>query len=261
MEIEVSEEVKAMRRLKETKKVLGGMGKDYNTAFVHDYFSLKVEGGMDPMDYVDKELPALVEKKLSSEEAMVDSLLRKMDAEKKDSVRGVTREKLLETKKQIADQREESKKMIAQLKGEFVKIGSDEELMKKLTSKGFRKAMEDAMSKGYTNLFEVGEEDFDAQVKKSDLPVFVDFYATWCGPCKAMEPVIGLLSEEYEGVMRFAKLDVDKSSEISAGYEVTSIPNMKIFHGGKVVHEIVGYTTKEDMKDEIESALKKTRGE
>lgn len=92
------------------------------------------------------------------------------------------------------------------------------------------------------------DENFEAEVLKSDLPILVDFWAEWCGPCKAIEPVLKQLADEYEGKVRIGKLNVDKYSQLAQQYSVSSIPNMKIFKNGQIVDEMIGVTPKEEIK-------------
>jgi thioredoxin 1 len=104
--------------------------------------------------------------------------------------------------------------------------------------------------------FEVNDATFDAQVLKSDVPVLVDFWAEWCGPCKMIAPIVEELAGEYDGKMKFAKLDVDFNPRVSAKYGVRSIPTLLVFKGGSPVGQIVGAQPKQRLKDRIEAALK-----
>ena len=96
-------------------------------------------------------------------------------------------------------------------------------------------------------------ENFDAEVLKSDVPVFVDFYADWCGPCKMMSPVIDKLADEYAGKIKVGKVNVDDQPEIAARYGIMGIPNMKFFKGGAVVDEVIGAVPKPVMKQKFEA--------
>ncbi len=96
------------------------------------------------------------------------------------------------------------------------------------------------------NLF--NEENFEAEVLGSSIPVFVDFFADWCGPCKMMSPVIDQLSEEYAGRVKVGKVDVDESSELAARYGVMSIPNMVLFKDGVPADRIIGAVPKSQLK-------------
>ena len=96
------------------------------------------------------------------------------------------------------------------------------------------------------------ESNFEAEVLKSDIPVFVDFYADWCGPCKMMSPVIDKLSEEYAGKIKVGKVNVDENSDLAMKYGIMSIPNMVFFKNGEVVDRVVGAVPKPQMQARFE---------
>ena len=99
------------------------------------------------------------------------------------------------------------------------------------------------------------QANFEAEVLQSDIPVFVDFYADWCGPCKMMSPVIDKLAEEYEGRIKVGKVNVDENGDLAVKYGIMSIPNMVFFKNGEPVDRVVGAIPKPAMKDKFEKNL------
>ena len=97
------------------------------------------------------------------------------------------------------------------------------------------------------------EENFDA-VLASNPVVVVDFWATWCGPCKMIAPIIEEIAKDYEGSVKVCKLDVDNAPALATRYGVMSIPTLLLFKDGEVVSSSVGYTTKEKIEKMIENA-------
>jgi thioredoxin 1 len=103
------------------------------------------------------------------------------------------------------------------------------------------------------NLVEITVANWDDEVVKSDIPVIVDFWAAWCGPCRAIAPIFEELSRTYAGKAKFGKLDVDNHSEIAGRYGVHSIPTLLLFKGGALEDRVIGAVP----KAMIEEALKK----
>ncbi len=97
----------------------------------------------------------------------------------------------------------------------------------------------------------VSQDNFEQEVLKSDIPVLVDFWAEWCGPCKIVGPILSELSVEYEGKMKIAKLNVDDNPDLTSRYNVMSIPTMKFFKGGEIVGELVGAAPKNMIEAEM----------
>ena len=104
-------------------------------------------------------------------------------------------------------------------------------------------------------VYKFDESNFDAEVLQSDLPVFVDFYADWCGPCKMMSPVIDKLAEEYEGKIKVGKVNVDENGDLAVRYGIMSIPNMVFFKNGEVADRVVGALPKPAMKEKFEKNI------
>ena len=90
----------------------------------------------------------------------------------------------------------------------------------------------------------VTADNFDSEVLQSDLPVLVDFWATWCGPCKMLAPTISKIAEERAGTLKVCKLDVDEAPEIAGRYGISSIPTLKVFQNGTVIQTSVGVKPK-----------------
>ena len=97
---------------------------------------------------------------------------------------------------------------------------------------------------------EIKENEFDDVVLKSDKPVFVDFYATWCGPCKMMSPILEQLSEEKQDV-KFAKIDVDDAERLAILYGISSIPCMILFKNGEEADRVVGAVPKQKLEQVV----------
>ncbi|HYV33817.1 MAG TPA: thioredoxin [Candidatus Limnocylindria bacterium] len=99
------------------------------------------------------------------------------------------------------------------------------------------------------------EKNFDKEVLTSDLPVMVDFWAVWCGPCKVLSPIVEELAEEYKGKVKVGKVNVDENNSLAMRYNVMSIPTLKFFKGGKVVGELIGAAPKGTVEAELKKHL------
>ncbi len=97
----------------------------------------------------------------------------------------------------------------------------------------------------------INEQTFDEVVLQSDIPVLVDFWAAWCGPCRALAPILDQIAAEQDGKLRIAKLNVDENPTIAAQYKISSIPALKVFQNGEVVREIVGAMPKPALEDKL----------
>ncbi len=101
----------------------------------------------------------------------------------------------------------------------------------------------------------ITDEDFETEVLNSETPVLVDFWAEWCGPCRALAPTIEELSEEYEGRLKFTKLNVDENPVSASTYGIRSIPTLIIFVGGIEKDRILGALPKKNIAEAIQSTL------
>ncbi len=101
----------------------------------------------------------------------------------------------------------------------------------------------------------VTDQDFDQEVLEADTVVLVDFWAEWCGPCKMVAPVLDDLSQEYDGKIKFTKVDVDENPQTAMKYGIRSIPTLLVFKGGSPVDQVVGAVPKAVIKKRLDSAL------
>jgi len=101
----------------------------------------------------------------------------------------------------------------------------------------------------------VSDSDFQSQVLEAELPTVVDFWAEWCGPCRMVSPIVEELAAEYQGKVRFAKMNVDENPATPANYGIMSIPTLILFKDGEVVDKIIGARSKDDFKNWLDSKL------
>jgi len=102
---------------------------------------------------------------------------------------------------------------------------------------------------------EISDATFDDEVVKSDKVVLVDFWAEWCGPCKMIAPIVEELAEEFDGKVKFTKLDVDSNPRSATNFGIRGIPTLLIFNDGKPVDQVVGAVPKSVLKQRLEEAL------
>jgi len=108
------------------------------------------------------------------------------------------------------------------------------------------------------NPVHITDSTFDAEVLKSDIPVLTDFWAEWCGPCKAIAPILNQIAEEYEGRIKITKVDVDQSNQMAMQFGVQSIPTMILFKNGQPVERLVGAMPKDRLLSRIKPHLPPT---
>jgi thioredoxin 1 len=101
----------------------------------------------------------------------------------------------------------------------------------------------------------VQDASFKAEVLDSSVPVLVDFWATWCAPCRAIAPALEELATQYKGKVKIAKVDVDESQQVAQQFGIRSIPTLLLFKGGKVVEQLVGAMPKAKLEDAIKKQL------
>ncbi len=101
----------------------------------------------------------------------------------------------------------------------------------------------------------LSESNFDQEVLKSDVPVMVDFWAVWCGPCKVLGPIVEELAKDYRGKLKVGKVNVDENNALASKYGIMSIPTLKFFKGGKLVGELIGAAPKAVLETEIKKHL------
>ena len=113
----------------------------------------------------------------------------------------------------------------------------------------------DIMNESATQPVSVTDNDFADQVLQSDRPVLVDFWAEWCGPCRVLGPVIESLSQEYDGKVKIAKVDVDSNQQVAMQYGIRSIPTVMLFDKGQIVDTIVGVRPKSDYENSLKKVV------
>ena len=104
-------------------------------------------------------------------------------------------------------------------------------------------------------MLELNDSNFDNNVMKSDIPVLVDFWAAWCMPCQKLGPMVEELADEYDGKIKFAKVNVEKSQALAQRFGIRSIPTLLIFKDGKIVSQIIGVHPKRNLEKKIKEFI------
>jgi len=105
------------------------------------------------------------------------------------------------------------------------------------------------------NLIEFTDDNFDTEVLKSHLPVLVDFWAEWCGPCKMIAPIVEEIASDYAGKVKVGKVNVDFNNQVAMQYGIRSIPSLLVFKGGAVANQIVGAVPKNDITQILDEVI------
>lgn len=105
----------------------------------------------------------------------------------------------------------------------------------------------------------ITKENFKKEIIESEIPVIVDFWASWCGPCQMMGPLFEELSEEFEGKLKFAKVSTEEEPEIAGSFGIQGIPSLSIVKGNQEIDRIVGFMPKETLRETIDKVLRKIK--
>jgi thioredoxin 1 len=106
-----------------------------------------------------------------------------------------------------------------------------------------------------TDVVTLQDSTFESEVLKSNIPVLVDFWAVWCGPCKAVAPAVEELAKQYKGKVKVAKMDVDEHQQVPQQFGIRSIPTLLVFKGGRVVDTIIGAVPKSKLEDSLKKVI------
>ena len=105
------------------------------------------------------------------------------------------------------------------------------------------------------NIIEFNDQNFDSDVLEAGTLVLVDFWAVWCGPCKAIAPIVEEIANDYNGKVKVGKMDVDRNNQVAMRYGIRSIPTLLVFNNGEVVDQVIGNVGKESIESMLNKAL------
>ena len=105
------------------------------------------------------------------------------------------------------------------------------------------------------NVIEFNDQNFDSDVLEAGTPVLVDFWAVWCGPCKAIAPIVEEIANDYSDKIKVGKMDVDRNNQVAMKFGIRSIPTLLVFNNGEVVDQIIGNVGKESIESMLNKAL------
>ena len=106
-----------------------------------------------------------------------------------------------------------------------------------------------------SDVLQATDQTFETEVMQAEQPVLVDFSATWCGPCKKLEPIVREIAGDYDGRLKVVKVDVDQAPSTAAKFGVMSVPTLLLFQGGAVKDQVVGLVSKQSLADRVDKVL------
>ena len=106
-----------------------------------------------------------------------------------------------------------------------------------------------------SNVMDVTDQNFEAEVLQSDVPVLVDFYATWCGPCKSLAPIVDEIARDYDGKVKVAKVDIDRAPGVASSHGIMAVPTLILFKDGAEARKMTGFKARPELDAAIQAVL------